>query len=245
MPTESTAANQSCAHEHPCAHEHHHHGAGCSHGIEPDALSAQKVTRLLWVSALVLGFAIAECLVGYLSHSVALFADSGHLAADCLAVLMALGAAWWVKRGTDKPVQAIAALINGLVLVAIAIWIGLEALEALQSPPIEILGKPMLITACVGLVVNGINFKLLHDHSHDDLNVKGVLLHVMADAASSLGILVAAIAISVFNWRWADGAVSLFVAALILASAVPLVYASLQQLNGLPEHANPLPDESC
>ncbi len=224
MPTEPTAANQSCS------HDHHHHGPGCSHGIEPDTLSAQKVTRLLWVSALVLGFAIAECLVGYFSHSVALFADSGHLVADCLAVLMALGAAWWVSRGTDKPVQAIAALINGLVLVAIALWIGLEAIEALQSPPTDILGKPMLITACVGLVVNGINFKLLHDHSHDDLNVKGVLLHVIADAASSLGILVAAIAIYVFNWRWADGVVSVVVAGLILASAVPLIVASTKQL---------------
>ncbi|HIK41156.1 cation diffusion facilitator family transporter, partial [Thermoleptolyngbya sp. M55_K2018_002] len=118
----------------------------------------------------------------------------------------------------------------GLGLVAIALWIGWEAVERLQHPDAEILGLPMLITAAVGLGVNLLNASLLHDHSHHDLNLKGAFLHMVSDAIGSLGVILAAIAVWLFGWTWADGAISLVVAALILAGAVPLIRQSLNIL---------------
>jgi cobalt-zinc-cadmium efflux system protein len=78
--------------------------------------------------------------------------------------------------------------------------------------------------------VNGINVRLLHRDSHADLNLRGVFLHVLADVISSVGVIVAAIVVATLHWLWADGAVSVFVAGLILLSAVPLIAASWKNL---------------
>jgi cobalt-zinc-cadmium efflux system protein len=127
-------------------------------------------------------------------------------------------------------VEVLAALVNGVGLVAIALWIGWEAVERLQSPPVEILSLPMLATASVGLGVNSVNIFLLHKDSHDDLNLKGAFLHILADAASSVGVIVAAIAVWALNWMWADGVISLLVSGLIIISATPLIIQSLNAL---------------
>ncbi len=244
-----TPVPETCSHggDLHSTHAHgEHQGETCNHSLIASDLSKQKVQRLLWVAGLVLGFAILEICVGVWSHSVALFADAGHLIVDCGAVLLALGAAWWSQKQQqaqpetiqDGAVETWAALANGLALVAIALWVGWEAIESLRSPPVEILSLPMLITASVGLGVNSLNAKLLHQHSHDDLNVKGVLLHAIADAASSFGILLAALSISIFHWPRADGIVSLIIAGLILVGSFPLIFASLKQLSNLNKNAS-------
>lgn len=240
--------DQNCTHGEHAQTPHAHGGAqaaACCHSPNLNELSQQKIQRLLWVAALVLGFAILEFGVGVWSHSVALFADAGHLIVDCGAVLLALAAAWWSQRQSEivetQQLEIWAALVNGLALVAIALWIGWEAIESLRSPPVEILSLPMLMTASVGLGVNSLNAKLLHQHSHDDLNVKGVLLHAIADAASSFGILIAALAISVLHWQRADGIVSLVVAGFILIGAIPLILASVKQLH---HSAMPMPEDA-
>ncbi len=237
-----TPVPETCSHSGDLhsTHAHgEHQGETCNHSLIASDLSKQKVQRLLWVAGLVLSFAILEIGVGVWSHSVALFADAGHLIVDCGAVLLALGAAWWSQRQQqtqpdlvqDRTVETWAALLNGVALVAIALWVGYEAIESLRAPPVEILSLPMLITATVGLSVNSLNAKLLHQHSHDDLNVRGVLLHAIADAASSCGILIAALAIYLLHWQRADGIVSLAVAGFILIGAIPLILASMKQLN--------------
>jgi cobalt-zinc-cadmium efflux system protein len=229
---------ETCSHGGESLHSSHingkHPGETCSHTFVASDLSKQKVQRLLWVAGLVFGFAILEIGVGIWSHSVALFADAEHLIVDCGAVLVALAVAWWGQRQPDgagaKRLEAWAALGNGLALIAIALWIAWEAIASLQAPPAEILSLPMLITAVIGLGINGLNAKLLHQHSHDDLNVKGVLLHAIADAASALGILIAALAIYQFHWQRADGLVGLAIAGLIWVGATPLVLASIREL---------------
>lgn len=230
-----------------CSH-HHDPGVGCHHGAIASDLSAQKVQRLLWVAALVLGFAVLELGVGIWSHSVALFADAGHLMVDCGAVLLALGAAWWGQRQPElakaQQLEIWAALVNGMALVAIALWVGWEAIASLRAPPLEILSLPMLITAGLGLGVNSLNAKLLHQHSHDDLNVRGVLLHAIADAASSLGILLAALGIHLWHWQRADGAVGLGVAGLIILGAIPLINDSWQRLAQPQPHETPSTDST-
>jgi cobalt-zinc-cadmium efflux system protein len=187
---------------------------------------------------LICTFALAELAVGRFSHSLALVADSGHMISDCLALVLALLATWIANKRSsshdcapkNRRVEALAALINGTGLVAIALWIGWEAVERLQSPPVEILSLPMLATASVGFGVNSVNIVLLHKDSHHDLNLRGAFLHVLADAASSIGVILAAIAVWALNWLWADGAISLLVSGLIIISATPLIVQSFNAL---------------
>ncbi|MCA1993793.1 MAG: cation diffusion facilitator family transporter [Coleofasciculus sp. S288] len=218
----------------------HHHSGCCQHQTTPTSQPSQQGNKVrLLVTALVLicSFALAELGVGLFSNSLALLADSGHMISDCLALVLALLATWMAQRRTsgipasgNHRVEVLAALVNGVGLVAIALWIGWEAIERLQSPPVEILSLPMLATASVGFGVNSVNIMLLHKDSHHDLNLRGAFLHVLADAASSVGVILAAIAVWALNWMWADGVISLLVSGLILLSATPLIVQSLNAL---------------
>lgn len=215
----------------------HQHSASCIHHTHESSQPANKVRLLVTALILICSFSLTELAVGLFSHSLALLADSGHLASDCFALILALLASWMAQRRRSGNVAAgnhwlevLAALVNGVGLVIVALWIGWEALDRFQSPPVEILSLPMLATASVGVGVNGINIFLLHKDSHHDLNLKAAFLHVLADAASSIGVILAAIAVWALNWLWADGAISLVVSGLIIVSAVPLIVQSLNTL---------------
>ncbi len=217
----------------------HKHSDSCVHHTTHTNQSSQPASKVrLLVTALILicSFAIAEFGMGLFSHSLALLADSEHLASDCLALVLALVATWISQRRSDHAmpgagrIEVLAALVNGLGLVAIAFWIAWEAIVRLQAPPLEILSLPMLATATVGLGVNSVNILLLHKDSHDDLNLKGAFLHIVADAASSVGVIVAAIAVWARHWLWADGVISLLVSGLIIISAMPLIIQSFKAL---------------
>jgi cobalt-zinc-cadmium efflux system protein len=216
----------------------HSHSATCH---SPGQLESQaKQRQLLAALILVGGFAVVEALVGRASHSFALVAEAGHLVADCLALGLALAASWiarpeptWGWLGSQKltvapkpPVETWAALVNGLGLMGLGLWIGAEAVMHLRQPPSEIADRAMLWTALAGVGVNGINVALLHRGSGHDLNLKGAFLHVLADMLSSIGVIGAAIAVGQGHFLWADGAISLAIALLILLSALPLVWAS-------------------
>jgi len=174
-------------------------------------VDAQKKAQLLWIAlGLIGGFSIVELAVSLSSHSLALLAEAGHMLSDVGALGLALLATWisgWPASAQApfgyRRVEILAALANGLGLVAIALWIGWEAVERLQHPDAEVLGLPMLITAAVGLGVNLLNAKLLHNHSHHDLNLKGAFLHIVSDAIGSLGVILAAIAVWLFGWVFA------------------------------------------
>jgi cobalt-zinc-cadmium efflux system protein len=197
----------------------------------------QKHQQLQRAIALVLSFALLEAGVGAWSHSWALVAESGHLVADSAALGLALWAtlktrpklkSGWIGTHQldihDRPTaETWAALINSVGLVIAAIWIGLEALAHWNQPSHEIEALPMLLTAIVGVLVNGVNFSLLHSGSQQDLNLKGALLHVIADLMGSLGVIAAAIAVAVMHWMWADCAVGFAIAILMTLSAIPVI----------------------
>lgn len=221
------------------SHSHDGHSHNGIHGCTCHTLSNyDRKIKLLWTALIAIAsFAAIEFGVGYWSHSLALQAESGHLLSDSFALALSLLAAWFVQRQAAKGenfahmrIEAIAAVLNGLGLVAIAVWIAIESVSRLQSPPTEILSLPMLVTAGVGLGVNGFNVFLLHDSSHHDLNVRGAFLHILADLISSIGVIVAAIAIWLMHWLWVDGAVGLFVSSLIFISAIPLIIQSLTSI---------------
>lgn len=220
----------------------HQHSDSCNHDLLLDPRAKRK--QLAWALVLIGGFAAIEWGAGQISHSLALVAEAGHMVSDCLALGLALVATFitqpalrdgWIGQHKlelqpDRRAETIAALINGLGLMVLALWISWEAWESLHQPALEIATLPMLVTAIVGVVINGINVKLLHQGSATDLNIKGAYLHMLADMASAIGVIIAAVLVAVFHWIEADCIISFGIAGLILLSAIPLVQQSWQQL---------------
>lgn len=216
---------------------HHHCSPGCTHDSLSDTASTHKI-RSLWIALLlIVGFAVAELGVGWVSHSLALVAESGHMLSDGLALGLALGATWIARLPASsqatfgyRRIEILAALANGMGLALVAFWIGWEAIARLHTPPDEILSLPMLITAAIGLGINSLNAVLLHADSHNDLNLRGAFLHMVVDAVSSVGVILAAIGVWALGWNWIDGLISLGVALLIALASVPLIQQSLHIL---------------
>ncbi|WP_272819226.1 cation diffusion facilitator family transporter [Scytonema hofmannii] len=185
------------------------------------------------IVCLLAGFFVTEWSVGLWSKSLSLQADAEHILSDVAALGISLFASWLAQKPASgqatfghRRIEILAALANGLSLLVIAIFICWEAIHRFHSPE-GISGLPMLVVAMIGLIVNLLNITLLHPHSHNDLNLRGALLHVMADTASSLGVILAAVAIHLWNWLWADAAISLLVAGFTGLSALPLLQESL------------------
>jgi cobalt-zinc-cadmium efflux system protein len=170
-------------------------------------------------------YTVVEVVAGLLTGSLALLADAGHMLGDVGALGLALGAAWLASRPATpdrsfgfQRAEILAALVNGLVLVAIAIWIFIEAIGRLDDPP-EILGGWMLAVALLGLAVNLVAAGILARAPGESLNVQAALRHVLADLASSAGVTVAAIVILATGWEQADALAGMAIAVLILASS--------------------------
>lgn len=213
----------------------HNHGFGVCDC--PTETSPEKLRVLAIALVMVAGFSALELRVGHHSHSLSLVADAGHMVADVFAIAMSLLAAWIARWPTSsnapfgyRRVEILAALVNGIGLLLIAGWIGQEAIMQLQTPPSEMLTKPMALTALAGLGVHGVNAVLLHRHTDDDLNLRGAFLHTVADALSCLGVLFVAAAVYWFGWQWTDGWVSIAIALLIFTGAIPLIRQSLSIL---------------
>lgn len=200
--------------------------------------SKTQTLKLLWiVLCLRSGLFLAELITGFRVHSLSLIALSGHLFVDLIAIAIALVAAWLVEDSTQtklllKPqqIEAIAALLNGLILLAVAGSILWGITHNFQASASET-GLPMLAISALGLLVKGINASLLYEESHHSLNIRGVFFHAIADGVSSFGLLTAALAIFYLNWLWADTAASFLVVIFMLVSAFSLLKDSLHSIN--------------
>jgi cobalt-zinc-cadmium efflux system protein len=196
--------------------------------------------------ALVLGltaaYALAEVIGGWLSNSLALLADAGHMLTDIVALSLALLAAWTARRPPDatrtygyQRIEILAALFNGIVLVCIALFILLEAWERFRVPP-QVDYTLMATVAAGGLVVNILAAWILGGHRHG-LNVRAAYLHILGDLLGSVGALTAAGLIGLFGWYWADPAASVIIGLIIVVSAVRLLIESVNVLlEGAPSH---------
>ncbi len=205
-----------------------------------------KVRLLQTALVLLSSFFVAELIAALNSHSLSLLADAGHVFSDVAALAITLTATWYssVKRQSksvdctiaQSPIpergEIIAALVNSISLVAIALWIAVESIDRLLSPTPEVEGLPMLITAIVGLSINSINACCLHSCCHGDLNLKSAFLHAVADIFSSVGVILAAIAVAWLHWNWADGLISLLVSGAIVLLTLPLLIESIRLLLG-------------
>lgn len=198
--------------------------------------------RFVWSLILTGLIFVAEVVGGLWTGSLALLSDAAHIFMDILALAMsyaALRVATWPadERHTYgyHRWQVIAALANGATLLVVALGIFREAWHRFQEPT-PVLAGPMLVVAVVGLVVNLIVALVLKDHDHHDLNVRSAFLHVLGDALSSVGVILAGAVILFTGWTWVDPLVSALIGAIILLGAGRVLREALHILvEGAPE----------
>ncbi|KGL50909.1 zinc transporter ZitB [Pantoea ananatis] len=199
--------------------------------------------RLMAAFAVTALFMVAEVIGGWISGSLALLADAGHMLTDAAALLMALLAVQFAKRKPNDRhtfgllrLTTLAAFVNAIALILITFLIVWEAIERFSHPQ-PITGGLMLGIAVAGLLANILSFWLLHHGSEEkNLNVRAAALHVMGDLLGSVGAIVAAIIILLTNWTPADPVLSILVSLLILRNAWALLRESFHELlEGAPD----------
>lgn len=195
-----------------------------------------ETQRLKWALAITLLYFFAELIAGFLTNSLALISDAGHMLSDIGAMGLSLFAFRMARRpATEQSTfgfhrfEILAALFNGLTLWLIVGVILTAAYQRLiEPPPVNSFG--MMIAAVVGLFVNLTAAAILHGSHRDNLNLRGAFLHVVSDALGSVGAIVAGTIMLTTSWYLADPLVSIFIGVLILFSSWSLVKESLSVL---------------
>ena len=204
------------------AHDHAGHSHAHGHSHVPPNLSARTLGAAV---ALTLAFVAVEAVAGWFAHSLALLSDAGHNLADAAA----LGFSWYALWIANKPshegmtfgyhrVGIFAALANALSLVLIAVLIGWEAIDRIRHPEIAD-GAMMMAVASAAIVVNLVIGLWLQKGAKNDLNIRSAYLHMLGDAVSAFGVVIAGVLIATTHSPLADPAVSVLIAALILYSS--------------------------
>ncbi|MEO6067772.1 MAG: cation diffusion facilitator family transporter [Gemmatimonadota bacterium] len=194
------------------------------------------LTRLWVVLVLTLVTLVAEVIGAWVSGSLALLADAGHLLTDAAAVALTLLTAWLATHpATDKRTyghlrwEVLGALINGAALVALSLWIVVEAVSRFRTPT-PVRGGVLLVVAVAGLIANLVALGLLHRDKQGSLNLRGAYLHVLGDVLGSVGAIGAGVVIWFTGWTPADPLISIVLALLILVGAWRLVRESAEVL---------------
>lgn len=182
--------------------------------------------------AITLAFVIAEAVSGWVGHSLALLSDAGHNLADAAALALSWYALWMASKPSHHGmtfgyhrVGVLAALVNAVSLVVIAVWIGWEAVMRIQHPE-PASGGLMIGVAAVAVVVNVSIGLRLHRGAKGDMNVRSAYLHMMGDAVSAFGVVIAGVLVATMHTSMADPIVSLLIAGLILYSSYDVVRES-------------------
>jgi cobalt-zinc-cadmium efflux system protein len=223
------------------SHEHCHHHA-----------PPTRVTRAFLIGVVLnVGYVIVEAGYGFAIGSLALLADAGHNLSDVLGLLLAWGAAHLSTRPPSRRYTyglgsstILAALFNGLLLL---VAVGAIAWEAVQrfAEPAPVPGTTVMVVAGIGVVINTATALLfLRDRKHD-LNIRGAFLHMAADAAVSLGVVIGGLGIMMLDWLWIDPLMSLLIAGVILWSTWSLLRESITLiLQAVPTEIDPVEVEA-
>ena len=219
-------------HSHAEGHHHHHHG-------DPDSQGRAFVIAIVLNTV----FVAVEFAYGIIANSTALMADAGHNLSDVLGLMLALGAAILARRTPSgrftyglRSSSILAALTNAMFLMVACGGIAWEAVQRFSEPHV-VAGFTVSLVACIGIGINGLSAWLFVKGSKGDLNVRGAYLHMLADAAVSLGVAVAGVAMVYTGWYWLDPLVSLAIVAVIVIGTWGLLRESLQlALNAIPAH---------
>jgi cobalt-zinc-cadmium efflux system protein len=232
------------SHAHSHAHGHAHgHGHARHHVAE-----SRRSRRLAIVLAMSATYMVAEAVGGWMTNSLALLSDAGHMLTDVAAIGLSLAALWFGSRPAPAEktygyyrVEILAAFVNGVTLVVLALFIMYEAYHRLMDPP-DVASVEMMAIAAGGLVVNLVSAWILaerHDHGPRTLNEHGAFLHVIGDALGSVGALIAGALMWSKGWFVADPAMSVLIALLIVVSSYALIREAVNVLlEGTPAHIN-------
>lgn len=216
------------------AHDHSH---AHTHGAN------KKVLLISFI--IITSYMIVEAVGGILTNSLALLADAGHMLSDSISLAIALIAFKLAEKAANhsktygyKRFEILAAMINGVTLIGVALYIFYEAIGRFANPP-EVATTGMLIISVVGLLVNMLVAWIMMrgGDTEGNLNMRGAYLHVLSDMLGSVGAISAALLIIFFGWGWADPAASVIVAALVLRSGYYVTKSSLHVLmEGTPQN---------
>ena len=217
-----------------------HHG---HHHSRNDGRSARGSLKLALVITSV--FLAAEFAGALYTNSLALLADSGHMVTDVAALSLSLAASWFsTRRATPQKtfgfyrIEILAALMNGVFLILMALYIFYEAWDRMRNPA-EVKAGWMLVVAIFGLLANLLSAYLLSRNHKDNLNVRGAFFHVIGDAIGSVGAVIAGLAILIWGYQMADPLISAIVGILILFSSWILIRDAVDiLLEGTPAHVN-------
>ncbi len=233
-------------HGHHCAaqhDDHHHHGGGHhGHSHAPRDFGTAFAIGIVLNTA----FVIAEAVFGLISNSMALVADAGHNLSDVLGLLVAWAAATLAKRLPSprytyglRGSSILAALFNAVFLLVAVGAISWEALMRLRQPE-PVAELTVIVVAAIGIVINGATAWLFAAGRKDDLNIRGAYLHMAADAAVSLGVVLAGFGIMLTGWSWIDPVTSLVIAVVIIAGTWGLLRDSVaMSLGAVPRQIDP------
>lgn len=221
------------SHNHTEGHIHTH---SHSHGGHTHGHNANKKALMLSF-LLIAGFMFVEFVGGILTNSLALLSDAGHMLSDAVALGLSLTALIFGQKAATaektygyKRFEILAALLNGIALVVLSIYILYEAISRLSSPP-QVIGKGMIIISTIGLVINIIVAWILsRGDAKENLNVKSAFLHVIGDLMGSVGAIIAAILILTLGWNIADPIASMIVSLLVLYSGWHILKESVNVL---------------
>ncbi|TFW13649.1 cation diffusion facilitator family transporter [Duganella callida] len=218
----------------PSAHLHEHRD-GDAHYQHFTVQRSQAV--LAWSLVLTLGFAIVEVVTGFMSNSLALISDAGHMVTDAAALGLALLAQIIAKRPPSPRhsfgfgrAEALAAFVNSLVLLLLVGWIIYEAVQRFSQPQ-EVHGATVFIVAGIGLLINMIQAWML-SRGHSNMNTRAALVNVLGDLLGSVAALAAGAVIYYTGWMRIDPLLSVFVALLILKSTLGVLHESYHFLMG-------------
>lgn len=226
-------------HNHSHDHGGHSHGGGHHHHGDPNNHGRTFVIAI----ALNVAFVVIESAYGFTANSTALLADAGHNLSDVLGLLLAWSAVILARKVPSgrytyglRSTSILAALANAMFLLVASGAIVWEAIQRFSQPPV-VAGLTVTLVAGVGIVINGLSAWLFVKGSKGDLNIRGAYLHMAADAAVSLGVVVAGVAMMFTGWYWLDPVTSLVIVAVIVAGTWGLLRESLQlALNAVPAH---------
>jgi cobalt-zinc-cadmium efflux system protein len=196
----------------------------------------------LWITAVL---CVGELVGGWWTNSLALMSDAAHMFTDVAALALTLFACWIGTRRASQTktfgyyrAEILAALVNGVVLWVIVLFVVAEAWRRLHTPP-DVAGPGMLAVAAAGLAVNCFVALRLREHSHRSLNLRGAYLHVLSDLLGSVGAVVAGLAIILAGWTVADALASMLIGVLILIGSWSLVSEAVDVLmEAVPAHVD-------
>ena len=167
------------------------------------------------------GFVVTEAVFGFFAHSLALLADAGHNLGDVVGLLMAWAASYLVKSAPTprhtygfRRSSILAALANAIILLAVTGALSWEAIRRLVHPE-PVVGMTMIWVAAIGVAINGATALMFMAGRERDLNLKGAFLHMAADAAIALGVVIAGVVIHFTDWLWLDPVMTLVIGVLI------------------------------